>query len=76
MLSITLRGPDFEVRVHKNHGEHTASVVVNVPEACGLPRKRAFEPDNEAALLDQELDRATAPAVYARALAMAGLTFA
>ncbi|MEI6084622.1 MAG: glucose-6-phosphate dehydrogenase assembly protein OpcA [Verrucomicrobiota bacterium] len=76
LLAITLRGPDFEVRVHKNHGEQTASVVVNVPDACGLPRKRAFEPDDEAALLGQELDRATAPAVYARALAMASLTFA
>lgn len=75
LISVTLRGESVEVNVRKNHGEHTASVVVNVPDACGLPRKRAFEPDGEAALLDRELDRATAPEVYARALAMAGLTF-
>ncbi|MCG3147032.1 MAG: hypothetical protein PCFJNLEI_00468 [Verrucomicrobiae bacterium] len=72
VMALTLRGPDFEVRVYKNHGEHTASVVVNVPDACGLPRKRAFAPDDVAALLGQELDRTPTPAVYRRALLQAG----
>lgn len=75
LLSIRLRGPGVEVNVHKNHGESTASVVVNVPDACGLPRKRMFEPHNEAALLDRELDHAAVSPVYGRALTMAGLTF-
>jgi glucose-6-phosphate dehydrogenase assembly protein OpcA len=72
LISITLRGESVEVHVHKNHGEHTATVVVNVPDACGLPRRRAFAPADDAALLSQALDQTTAGSLYLRALQMAG----
>jgi glucose-6-phosphate dehydrogenase assembly protein OpcA len=72
LLSVRLHGPDVEVCVAKNYGEAAASVTVNVPAACGLPRKRALWPTDDAALLCQELDRATAaPALYRRALEIA-----
>ncbi len=71
ILSFTMTGPKVEVRVFKSHGERTATAVVNVPEACGLPRKRAFWPKDDASLLSQELDRATPHKVYERALRLA-----
>jgi glucose-6-phosphate dehydrogenase assembly protein OpcA len=71
ILSFTMTGPNIEVRVFKSHGERTATAVVNVPNACGLPRKRAFWPKDDASLLSQELDRATPHKVYERALRLA-----
>jgi len=71
LISITLTGGDATVCVQKNHGEQTARVTVNVPEACGLPRKRALWPVDDASLLCQELDQASASVVYLRALSMA-----
>jgi hypothetical protein len=64
-------GENVEVRVFKSHGERTATAVVNVPNACGLPRKHAFWPKDDASLLSQELDRSTPHKVYGRALALA-----
>jgi glucose-6-phosphate dehydrogenase assembly protein OpcA len=75
ILSFTMTGENVEVRVFKSHGERTATAVVNVPQACGLPRKRAFWPKDDASLLSQELDRATPHKVYERALAMAAAAF-
>jgi glucose-6-phosphate dehydrogenase assembly protein OpcA len=71
ILSFTMTGDNVEVRVFKSHGERTASAVVNVPDACGLPRKRAFWPKDDASLLSQELDRAAPHKIYERALALA-----
>ncbi len=71
ILSFTMTGENFKVRVFKSHGERTATAVVNVPEACGLPRKHAFWPKDDASLLSQELDRSTPHKVYERSLALA-----
>lgn len=72
LIAVTLRGAGAEICVRKNHGERTASVVVNVPGACGLPRKRALWPTDDAALLNRELDQPSAPGLYRRALAFCG----
>jgi glucose-6-phosphate dehydrogenase assembly protein OpcA len=75
ILSFTMTGEDVEVRVFKTHGERTATAVVNVPEACGLPRKRAFWPKDDASLLSQELDRTSPHVVYERTLNLAAAAF-
>jgi len=69
--SIALQGDGVEVCVRKNYGERAASATVSVPNACGLPRKRAFWPTDDAALLSQELDHSAPHRVYERALVMA-----
>ena len=71
VVAFTIAGDDFDVCVHKNHGERTASATVSMPAACGLPRKRAFWPTDDASLLSQELDRSTPHKVYEHALALA-----
>lgn len=71
ILSVSLKGENVEVCVRKNHGERTATAIVNVPDACGLPRKRAFWPTDDASLLSQELDHTAPHKVYERALALA-----
>ena len=71
ILSVSLKGDGIEVCVRKNYGERTASATVMVPEACGLPRKRAFWPTDDASLLSQELDCSTPHRVYERVLAIA-----
>jgi glucose-6-phosphate dehydrogenase assembly protein OpcA len=73
ILSVSLTGENVEVCVRKNHGEQTATAIVNVPDACGLPRKRAFWPADDPSLLSQELDCTTAHRVYERALALAAV---
>jgi glucose-6-phosphate dehydrogenase assembly protein OpcA len=75
ILSFTMTGDCGEVRVFKSHGERTATAVVNVPDACGLPRKRAFWPKDDASLLSQELDRTAPHAVYERTLRLAAVAF-
>ena len=52
-------------------GESTASATVDMPNACGLPRKRAFWPADDASLLSQELDNPARDPVYGKALAIA-----
>jgi glucose-6-phosphate dehydrogenase assembly protein OpcA len=71
IIAFTLAGDDIEVSVRKNHGERTATAVVTMPDACGLPRKRAFWPLDDASRLSQELDRTSPHKVYERALALA-----
>ena len=75
ILSFSMTGDNGEVRVFKSHGERTATAVVNVPDACGLPRKRAFWPKDDASLLSQELDRTAPHKVYERTLAFAAAVF-
>jgi hypothetical protein len=57
--------------IRKNYGESTASAIIDMPNACGLPRKRAFWQTDDASLLSQELDLDTRDTVYEKALAMA-----
>jgi glucose-6-phosphate dehydrogenase assembly protein OpcA len=71
ILSIALKGNGVEVCVRKNYGERAASATVSVPNACGLPHKRAFWPTDDASLLSQELDHSAPHRVYERALTMA-----
>lgn len=71
VMKLTLIGENFEMCVCKQHGESTASATVTMPDACGLPRKRAFWPCDDVALLSQELDHNQPHKVYRRALEMA-----
>jgi glucose-6-phosphate dehydrogenase assembly protein OpcA len=71
ILSVTLRTNDAMFSIRKNHGERTASATIEMPNACGLPRTRAFWPADDASLLSQELDRSARNTVYEKALAMA-----
>jgi len=71
ILSITIKTDDANFLIRKNYGENTASATVDMPNACGLPRERAFWPTDDVSLLSQELDRFARNPVYERALAMA-----
>ena len=75
LLSIDLTAGRSTIRVAKNPGELTASVQINLPRVCPLPRKLAFWPTDDASLLSKQLDEAAPDTVYPWALAMAaGLT--
>jgi glucose-6-phosphate dehydrogenase assembly protein OpcA len=71
LLSVELKADDATVCIRKNPGELTASAQVTMSKVCGLPRKRAFWPTDDASLLSQELDRSAPDSVYPWALAMA-----
>ena len=71
MLSIAIKTGDATFSIRKNHGESTASATVDMPNACGLPRKRAFWPLDDASLLSQEFDQPARDRVYERALVIA-----
>jgi len=71
MLSIAIKTGDATFSIRKNHGESTASATVDMPNACGLPRKRAFWPADDASLLSQELDQPARDRVYEKALVIA-----
>jgi glucose-6-phosphate dehydrogenase assembly protein OpcA len=71
LLSVELKGDGATVCIRKNPGELTASAQVAMPHVCGLPRKRAFWPTDDASLLSQELDRSGPDSVYPWALSMA-----
>jgi hypothetical protein len=71
ILSVAIKTDDATFSIRKNHGERTASATVDMPHACGLPRKRAFWPADDASLLSQELDRPARDPVYEKALAIA-----
>jgi glucose-6-phosphate dehydrogenase assembly protein OpcA len=71
LLSVELKTNDSTVCIRKNCGELTASAQVTMPDVCGLPRKRAFWPTDDASLLSQELDHPAPDPVYQWALAMA-----
>jgi glucose-6-phosphate dehydrogenase assembly protein OpcA len=71
ILSVAIKTDEATFSIRKNHGESTASATVKMPNACGLPRKRAFWPSDDVSLLSQELDHSTRNTVYENALAMA-----
>ncbi|HTS17948.1 MAG TPA: glucose-6-phosphate dehydrogenase assembly protein OpcA [Verrucomicrobiae bacterium] len=71
IISIAIKTGDATFSIRKDHGERTASATVDMPCACGLPRKRAFWPDDDVSLLSQELDRPARDPVYEKALAIA-----
>jgi glucose-6-phosphate dehydrogenase assembly protein OpcA len=71
LLSIAIQTGDSTFSIRKNYGESTASATIDMPNACGLPRKRAFWPTDDVSLLSQELDLDTRDIVYEKALAMA-----
>jgi len=71
ILSVAIKTGDATFSVRKNHGESTASATVDMPNACGLPRKRAFWPADDASLLSQELDHPARDPVYEKALVIA-----
>ena len=71
IISVAIKTTDATFSIRKNHGESTASAAVEMPNACGLPRKRAFWPSDDASLLSQELDHSTRDVAYEKALATA-----
>ena len=71
ILSIAIKTADATFSIRKNYGESAASAAIDMPNACGLPRKRAFWPTDDASLLSQELDLGIRDVVYEKALAMA-----
>jgi len=71
ILSVAIKTGNATFSIRSNHGENTASATVEMPNACGLPRKRAFWRSDDASLLSQEFDRSTRDPVYEKALAMA-----
>ena len=71
LLSVELKTDDATVCVRKNYGELTASAQVTMSHVCGLPRKRAFWPTDDASLLSQQLDHFAPDAVYQWGLTMA-----
>ncbi len=71
IISFVIKTDAAMFSVRKNHGEHTATATVKMPKMCGLPRKRAFRPTDDASLLSEEFDHAVRHAVYERALIMA-----
>lgn len=71
IMSVAIQTDDATFSIRKNHGESTASATVEMPNACGLPRKRAFWPADDVSLLSQELDHASRNTVSEKALAIA-----
>jgi hypothetical protein len=71
ILSIALRSDRATFTIRKNYGELTGSAHVEMPDICGLPRKRAFWPTDDTSLLSQELDHSQRHTVYERAVVMA-----
>ncbi|MGD1019023.1 MAG: glucose-6-phosphate dehydrogenase assembly protein OpcA [Verrucomicrobiia bacterium] len=71
IISVAIQTDDATFSIRKNHGESTASATVDMPNACGLPRKRAFWPADDASLLSQELDSPARDPVYGKALVIA-----
>jgi glucose-6-phosphate dehydrogenase assembly protein OpcA len=70
ILSVALKTDDATFSIRKNYGENAASATIEMPNACGLPRKRAFWPTDDASLLSHELDVGTRDVVYEKALSM------
>ncbi|HVM60932.1 MAG TPA: glucose-6-phosphate dehydrogenase assembly protein OpcA [Verrucomicrobiae bacterium] len=71
LLSVAIKTADATFTIRKNHGERTASATVDMPNTCGLPRKRAFSPADDVSLLSEELDHPARDPVYEKALAIA-----
>ena len=71
LLAVDLKSPSATFSLRKNHGAHTATVVVSTAVACGLPRTCALQPLDDASLISQELDHLSPHTVYERALQIA-----
>jgi glucose-6-phosphate dehydrogenase assembly protein OpcA len=71
ITGIVLRSARGTFTVKKDFGERAASARVEMPESCGLPRKQAFLPGDDAALLALEFDRTQGGTTYQRALQVA-----
>jgi glucose-6-phosphate dehydrogenase assembly protein OpcA len=70
ILSAALKTDDATFSIRKNYGENAASTTIDMPNACGLPRKRAFWQTDDASLLSHELDIGMRDVVYEKALSM------
>jgi glucose-6-phosphate dehydrogenase assembly protein OpcA len=71
-MSVTLKSPRAQFLIHKNYGESTAITRVTMPDACGLPRKRALWSTDDVALLSEELDHNARHVVYEKAVGLVG----
>jgi len=69
--SVELRAGDASALVRKDLGESVAQAVVSMPQMCSLPRRQAFAPMTETALLSQQLDQVAPHTAYERALQLA-----
>jgi len=71
IMSVVIKTDDGTFSIRKNHGEHTASAIVEMPDACSLPRRQAFAPSDDVSLLSQVFDQPGRDPIYERALVMA-----
>ena len=71
IISVELKSPSATFLLRKSLGEWAASAIVEMTNACSLPRKQAFAPNDDASLLSQAFDQPGRDPVYERALAMA-----
>ena len=75
IISFAIKTDAATFSIRKNHGELTASTAISMPQMCGLPRRRAFRPLDDASLLSEELDHSLRHVVYERTLTMAWRIF-
>ena len=73
IISVVLKSPSATFSLRKSLGEWAASAIVEMTNACSLPRKQAFAPNDDASLLSQAFDQPGRDPVYERALAMAAV---
>lgn len=71
--SVELVAEDAVVRLHKDFAGHVATATATLADVCSLPRKQAFAPLTEAALLSEELDHIVPHTAYERAVALAAV---
>jgi hypothetical protein len=71
IISVELKSPAATFSLRKSLGEWAASATVIMPHMCTLPRKQAFEPNDDASLLSRAFDQPVRDPVYERALAWA-----
>jgi glucose-6-phosphate dehydrogenase assembly protein OpcA len=71
-ISVTLKSSKATFVIRKNLGESTAITTVIIPNACGIPRKRALWPTDNVSLLSEELDHNARHVVYERAVELVG----
>ena len=71
IISVELKSPSATFLLRKSLGEWAASATVIMPQMCTLPRKQAFELNDDASLLSQVFDQPGRDPIYERALVMA-----
>lgn len=69
--SVELLSGDASAVIRKDFHGHTAHAVVMMPHLCGVPRRQAFVPLTEMALMAQEFDHVAPHKGYEHALALA-----